>query len=189
MSLYNIKNGTKNIWLYKSDDESYDMLDLCLNNNNNNKLFGYKDSDCYYDIDVKKILLIKNGYNKHIIRHYDDVNERAFVPLQLKIKFFLGELHIFTNNGRVIPIHSDDKELFIKYREVQNTITKLIDTDYVQDFVETTNNGDEFIMVDVHKNTSAVEIGYKNKSRCIIVLHSVSNDCIQASLVQHIYTY
>ena len=41
MSLYNIKN-----------DESYDMLDLCLNNNNNNKYFGYKDSYYYYDIDV-----------------------------------------------------------------------------------------------------------------------------------------
>ena len=41
MSLYKIKN-----------DESYDMLDLCLINNNNNKYFGYKDSYYYYDIDV-----------------------------------------------------------------------------------------------------------------------------------------
>ena len=37
----------------------------------------------------------------------------AFVLLQLKMKnFFLGELHIFTNNDGVIPIHCDDKELF-----------------------------------------------------------------------------
>ena len=45
----------------------------------------------------------------------------AFVPLQLKIKLFFlggggagGELHTFTNNDRLIPIHSDDKELFKK---------------------------------------------------------------------------
>ena len=44
-------------------------------------------------------------------------------------------------------------------------------------------------MVDVHKNTSAVESGYKNKNRLIIVLHSVSNGYIQISLVQHKYTY
>ena len=114
----------------------------------------------------------------------------AFVPLQLKIKnFFLGELHIFTNNDRVIPIHSDDKKLFKKCREIQNTITKLIDIDYALDFAETTNDGDEFIMVDVHKNTSAVESGYKNKNRLIIVLHSVSNGYIQTSLVQHKCTY
>ena len=56
--------------------------------------------------------MIKRGYNKHIIRYYD-VNKMAFVLLQLKMKnFFLGELHIFTNNDGVIPIHCDDKELF-----------------------------------------------------------------------------
>ena len=46
----------ENVWFHKNDDESYDMLDLGLNNNNNNnnKLFGYKDSYYYYGIDVKK---------------------------------------------------------------------------------------------------------------------------------------
>ena len=35
----------------------------------------------------------------------------ANVPLQLQIKNFLGgELHTFTNNHRVIPIHSHDKK-------------------------------------------------------------------------------
>ena len=74
-----------------------------------------------------------------------------------------GELHTFANNDRVIPIHSDDKELFKKCREIQNTITKLIGMNNAPDFVETTNNGDEFIMVDVHKNTRAVECGYKKE--------------------------
>ena len=36
-------------------------------------------------------------------------------------------------------------------------LLKLLDID----FVETINNGDEFIMADVHKNASAVESGYK----------------------------
>ena len=38
-----------NIWFHENDDQSYDMLNLCLNNN---KYFGYKDSYYYYDIDV-----------------------------------------------------------------------------------------------------------------------------------------
>ena len=67
----------ENIWFHKNDDEFCDMLDLYLDNN---RLFGYKDSYNYYDIDVKKILLIKNGYSKYIVRYYD-VNKMAFVPL------------------------------------------------------------------------------------------------------------
>ena len=44
------------------------------------------------------------------------------------------------------------------------------------DFVETTlDDDDEFIMVDVHENTSVVECGYKNGNKLIIVLRSVFN--------------
>ena len=50
-----------------------------------------------------------------------------------------------------------------------------------QDFVETT----EFIMVDVQKNTSFVEVNYRNK--IVIVLHFVINDYLQTSLVQYRY--
>ena len=58
------------------------------------RLFEYKDSYYYYDIVVKKILLIKNGYNKYIIRYYD-ANKMVFVPLLLKIKnFFWGVNYI-----------------------------------------------------------------------------------------------
>ena len=46
----------ENIWFYKNDDESYDMVDLYLDDV---RLIGYKDSYNYYDIDVKKILLKK----------------------------------------------------------------------------------------------------------------------------------
>ena len=99
-------------------------------------------------------LLFKKSNNEYIIR-YKDVNKIIIVPLQLKIKdFFCSELHIFTNNNRVITIHSDDKEFFRKCREKWNKITELIGINNAIDFVENTlDDGDEFIMVDVQKNT------------------------------------
>ena len=110
----------------------------------------------------------------------------TIVPLQLKIKNFFGELHTYTNNNRVMPIHSDDKELFRKCREIWNKITELIGVNNTQDFFETTlDDGDEFIMLDVHKNTSFVGGNYRNK--LVIVLHSVIDDYLQTSLAQHRY--
>ena len=54
---------------------------------------------------------------------------------------------MFTNNITVMPIHSDDKELFRKCREILNKITELIGINNSEDFVETTlDNGDEFIV-------------------------------------------
>ena len=124
--------------------------------------FKYKDSYNYYDIDVDKILFVKSN-NEYIIR-YNDVNKMKIVPLQLKIEnFYLAELHMFTNNITLMPIHSDDKELFRKCREIRNKITELIVINDSPDFVETTldddddeDDDDEFVMVDVHKNTSSV---------------------------------
>ena len=95
------------------------------------------------------------------------------MPLQLKINnFYFGELHMFTNNITVMPIHSDDKELFRKCREILNKITELIGINNSEDFVETTlDNGDEFIMLEVEKNTSTVRDKYRND--LVFVLHSV----------------
>ena len=110
----------------------------------------------------------------------------TIAPLQLKLNNFFGELHTYTNNNKVMPIHSDDKELFGKCRDIWNKITELIGINSAQDFVETTlDDSDEFIMVGAHKNTSFVRGNYKNK--LAIVLHSVINDCLQTSLVQYIY--
>ena len=72
-----IKMDQENIMFFKSQDESYTMVDLYLNN----RFFGYKDSYNYYDIDVNKILLFKKSNNEYIIRYND-------VPLQLRIKNF-----------------------------------------------------------------------------------------------------
>ena len=133
-----------NIMLFKNQDKSYTMTDLYLNHN---IFFGYKDSYNYYDIDANKILLLVKSDNEYIIR-YTDANKKKIVPLQLKINnFYFGELHMFTNNITVMPIHSDDKELFRKCREILNKITELIGINNSEDFVETTlDNGDEFIV-------------------------------------------
>ena len=75
----------ENIIFFKNQDESYNIVDLYLNNN---IFFGYKDSYNYYDFDVDKTLLFKKSYNQYIVRYYD-INKMKIVPLQLKIKNFL----------------------------------------------------------------------------------------------------
>ena len=80
-------------------------------------------------------------------------------------------------------VHNDDKELFIKCGEIWNDITESIVINNAQDFVETTlDDGDEFIAVDVHKNTSFVEGNYSDKH--VIFLHSVIDDYLKKSLIQ-----
>ena len=140
----------ENIMFFKNQDKSYTMTDLYLNHN---IFFGYKDSYNYYDIDVNKILLFVKSADEYIIR-YNDVNKKKIVPLQLKIKnFSFGELHIFTKNITLVPIYSNDKELFRKCREIWNKITELIGINNPTYFVETTldDDEDEFIMVEVEK--------------------------------------
>ena len=94
---------------------------------------------------------------------------------------------MFTSNITEVPIHSDDKELLRKCREIWNKINELTGINDPIDFVETTldDDVDKFIMVDVEKNTSAVRDKYRNN--LAIVLHSVINDFPQASLVQYRY--
>ena len=179
-----IKMDQEIIMFMENQDNLYTMVDLY----QNNRFFGYKDSYNYYDIDVDKILLFKKSNNEYIIR-YNDVNKMTIVPLQLKIKNFFGELHTYTNNNnnRIMSIQSDDKELFRKCREIWNKITELIGIDDPTDFVETTldDNEDEFIMLEVEKNTSAVRDKYRND--LVFVLYSVFNDFPQSSLVQYRY--
>ena len=163
----------ENIMFMGNQDNSYTMVDLYLHN----RFFGYKDSYNYYDIDVDKILLFKKSNNEYIIR-YNDVNKIMIVPLQLKINNSYNEINTLANNNRVMFIYNDDKEFFRKCREIWNKITELIGINNAQDFVETTlDDGDEFIMVDVHKNTSFVGGNYRNK--LVIVLHSVIDDYLQ----------
>ena len=126
-------------------------------------------------------------YKEYIIR-YNNGNKNKIVPLQLKINnFYFGELHMYTSNITEVPIHSDDEELSRKCREIWNKINELIGIDDPIDFVETTldEDADEFIMVDVEKNTSTVRDKFRNN--LVIVLHCVINDFPQTSLVQYRY--
>ena len=94
----------ENIILFKNQDESYTMSDLCLYD----RFFGCKDFYNHYDIDASKILLYKKSAGKYFIR-YNDVCYTKIIPLQLKIKNFYGEICTYANNYRIMPIHSDDK--------------------------------------------------------------------------------
>ena len=172
----------ENIMFFENDDKSYTVVDLYINSN---RYLKYIDSYNYYDIDVDKILLFKKSDNEYIIR-YNDVNKMTAVPLQLKLNNFFGKLHALKNNIKLMSIKSDDKEHFRKFREIWNKIIELIGINNAKDFVKNTiDDDDEFIMVDVHKNTSFVEGNYRNK--LVIVLHSVIDNYLEASLVQHRY--
>ena len=165
------------------ENKSCTMTDLYLNHNIS---FGYEDSYNYYDIDVDKILLFVKSDNEYIIR-YNDVNKKKIVPLQLKINnFYLGELHMLPSDITIILIHSDDKELFKKCREIWNKINELIGINDLANFVVTNLDGrDDFIILKLEKKTTAIRDKYRND--LVFVLHSVFNDYFQASLVQYRY--
>ena len=68
---------------------------------------------------------------------------------------------------------------------MQNKIIELIGINNPADFVK----NDEFIMADVYKNTSfVIEDNYSYRhNKVVIVLHSVINDYLEKSFVQHRY--
>ena len=158
--------------------------------------FGYENFYNYHDIDVDKILLLKKSEDEYFVR-YNDVNKNKIVPLQLKINnFSFGKLDIFAyNNADVtadVDIGSNDKKCFIKCREIWNKIIELMDIDNPSNFVEHyfDENGDdaedEFIMLNIEKNTSAIK--HKNRNYLVFVFTSViANNSLQASLVHYRY--
>ena len=111
------------------------------------------------------------------------------VPLQLKIKNFYNELNTFANNNRAMFIYNDDKEFFRKCIEIWDKIIELIGINNHIYFLKADDDDELFIMADVHKNTSfVIEDNYRyGHNKVVIVLHSVINDCIETSLVQHRY--
>ena len=69
-----------------------------------------------------------------------------------------------------------------------NNITESICINKAESFIKTTeDNGDEYIEVDVNKNTNFVKGNHKNRNELIIVLDSVIDGYLQTSLVQYIY--
>ena len=146
----------KNISFFQCDDESYPIIDQYLFNS---RWYRYEYAYNYYDIDVNYILRYKKSDNEYVIR-YIDVNKSIIPPLQLKIKNFLGNIPKLKNNITLVSIQTDDKKLFKKLREIWNKIIKIIGINNANNFVKNTidDNADEFVMVDLHENTSFVKV-------------------------------
>ena len=78
---------------------------------------------------------------------------------------------------------SHDKELFKKLRKIRNKIIELISINNAKSFIKyTADDADEFIMVDVHKNTSFVK--GSNSNELVIVLDFVIDNDLKTSVVQ-----
>ena len=113
----------------------------------------------------------------------------VIVPLQSKINNSYNEINTFENNNRVMLIYNDDKEFFRKFIEMWDKFIELIGTNNCIYFLKADDNDELFIMVDVHQNTSFVlEDNYRyGHNKVVIALHSVINDYLKTSLVQHRY--
>ena len=111
-------------------------------------------------------------------------------PLQLKINNFYNKLNTSANNNRVMLIYNDYTNYFIKRIDIWYNIIELIGINNPIDFAVADYDAYEvFIMADVSENTSfVVEDNYRYRyNKVVIVLHSVINDYLRTSLVQHRY--
>ena len=105
------------------------------------------------------------------------------VPLQLKINNSYNEINAF----KKIIKYNDDNEFFRKCIEIWDKIIDLIGINNHIYFLKADEDDELFVMADVHKNTSfVIEDNYiYGHNKVVTVLHSVINDCIKTSLVQH----
>ena len=73
--------------------------------------------------------------------------------------------------------------------KIWDKITELIGIKIPIYFLKADDDNELFIMADAHKNSSFVpEDNYRyGHNKVVIVLHSVINDCLKTSLVQHRY--
>ena len=105
------------------------------------------------------------------------------VPLQLKIKNFNNEIENH-KIGDVIFIKNSDEGFFEKMRKIWNKIIELINIDDISNFVKNTLiDNIEYIEADILKNTNFVKSNCL-KDKIIIVLDSVINDILIASLLE-----
>ena len=102
------------------------------------------------------------------------------VPLQLNIKNEIYNHKI----GDVIFIKTSDEGFFEKMRKIWNKIIELINIDDISNFVKNTLvDNIEYIEADILKNTNFVKSNCL-KDKIIIVLDSVMNDILIASLLE-----
>ena len=171
MNPKNIRLYVRNKWYFIVGHYQKDMC------------FYEKDAYFYYDIDVDKISLLKQSKNKSFIRYYD-VNKIESVPPQLKINNFYYETHDNAGYNEKIYIEGSDKEFFEKIRKIWNKIIEVLDINNGPNFVKTNVIDDEeCIKANILGNTNCVKSNcYKDE--LIIVLHSVINNNLKASLLE-----
>ena len=167
----------RNIRLYQGSG-SYFIEDQYQKDNNSE----YKDAYYHYDIDVNRISLYKKNDNEYFIR-YNHSNKMDILPLQLKIKNFYYEIHDYNNGNEIIYIENSGKRFFETIRAIWNKIIELININNAPNFVKYTLDDEEFIEADVLKNTSFIKSNC-HKDKLIIVLHSVVNNILNASLLE-----
>ena len=85
---------------------------------------------------------------------------------------------MFASGIILMSIYSDDNDFFRKCREIWNKITELIGIDDPTNFAQTTldDNEDEFIILNVEKNTSTIRD--KNRNDLVFVFISVFNNIL-----------
>ena len=172
--------GQENINFSKNPRKSYTMTDLHILGYDIS--FGHEDSYNYYDIHFNKILLFKK-YDREYCIWCNDVNEKKIVPLQLKIEnYSLGELD-FNYYTADVELESNDKQFFIKCRQIQNKISELMKIDNSNDFVIIDDYGDEYVVLDIEKNTSAIRDKHRND--LVFVFTPVINNSLNALLFQY----
>ena len=167
----------RNIRLYQGSG-SYFIKDQYQKDDN----FEYKDAYYHYDIDANRISLYKKSGDEYFIRYYDS-NKMDIIPLQVKINNFYYEIHDYNNGNEIIYIENSDKRFFETIREIWNKIVELININNAPNFVKYTLDDEEFIEADVLKNTSFIKSNC-HKDKLIIVLHSVVNNILNASLLE-----
>ena len=109
------------------------------------------------------------------------------LPLQLKINNSYNEINVFKKDNKMMRIYNNDKEFFTKCIKIWDRIIELIGINDHIHFLKLDNDDGLFIMADIHNNTSfVIEDNYRyGHNKVVIGLHSVINDCIKTSLVQH----
>ena len=124
----------------------------------------------------------KKVTKKHFIR-YRHSNQMDILPLQLKMKNFYYEIHDHNKGGKIIYIENSDDGFFQIIREIWNRITKLIAIKNAPDFVQNNLYDEEYIRANLLRNANFVESNC-HKDEVIIVLHSVINNNLKASLLE-----
>ena len=165
----------KNIRHYKGSC-SYFIVGKCRKDTN----FDYEDAYCHYDIDVDRISLYKKNDDVYFIK-YNVVQKIGIMPLQLKKKNGY-ETNDYNNGDNNIFIENSDKGFFQTMRKIWNQIIKSININNAPNFVQNTlDDNSEYIEANVLENTNFVKSNcYKDE--LIIVLHSVINNNLKASL-------